>query len=91
MNNINMDYLKDKLKDHGELMNDLERTYGYIEEYQVDELIDIFGRDFKVVAKDFDGNRNEITLDDLINGEHDNINEVFIDSNDYRTIFENIK
>ncbi len=82
MNNINMDYLKDKLKDHGELMNDLERTYGYIEEYQVDELIDIFGRDFKVVAKDFDGNRIEITLDDLINDEHDNINEVFIDSND---------
>lgn len=66
----------------------LER-YGYILDDEIQEMIDLFGEDFKVIVKDFNGERYAVRLADLDSFEKANnviVREVFINSGDYRNL-----
>lgn len=87
----------EKIKQYPELIQILKETHGNILPDILNEMIDTFGGDFEVVIKYYSHDRQIIMLDDLQVLEdtnpdlYDDIQEVFIYSDDYNYIMDNIE
>lgn len=86
----------ERVKEHPELLEILEKNYGNISIDILDEMINTFGGDFEVILKCYSRDRYIITLDELLVLEdtdpdlYDDIREVFIHKDDYSYIMNNI-
>ena len=86
----------EKIKENPELLEILKETHGNIHPDILNDMIETFGGDFEVILKCYYRERYIITLDELLILEdtdpdlYDDIREVFIHSEDYNYIMNNI-
>lgn len=87
----------EKIGDYPELLQLIKDLHGNILPEMVEQMINAFGEDFEVILKCYSRPRLIITLNELLILEdvdpdlYDDISEVFIHSEDYNYIMENIE